>query len=482
MAAVRGLPIPPPEENIVQSRFVPEPQQSPYAEATTPDSTQSNTTPQSITIPSHHESPFNNSPSLSPSHPAFSSSFSNANLSSSPSEQASHKNPLFRGRAKTLASLASLSRHNTQEIIPQEKQLPKDPCYNGVPLEAVLYKNAIECPICFMYYPPYLNQTRCCDQPICSECFVQIKRPDPHIPEHADPSLPILADAPPPPLPESESQLISEPATCPFCKTSELGVTYEPPPFRRGLTYGNSPAALRSAMSSVSSINSQGQPGHSRRRNLSISADAPNVITTDKVRPDWSKKLSDARAQAQRRAVAATALHNAAFVINMADGDARLPFARRRRTLFGGPEPPAFGGPSGNRLIAVTSETPSQDGQSDLFPGRTSSRRNRIEELEDMMLTEAIRQSMAMEEERQKKEEKEAAKKEGKKGWRPFDGSSASNQEASSSSALGPSSGSSASTPGEPSTAPGQEFRSLDSVIGDDVSPGERPEGKPAGV
>ena len=55
------------------------------------------------------------------------------------------------------------------------------------PLEVLLYREAIECPICFLYYPKYLNRTKCCSQLICSECFVQIKRADPHTP-YADSS------------------------------------------------------------------------------------------------------------------------------------------------------------------------------------------------------------------------------------------------------------------------------------------------------
>lgn len=31
------------------------------------------------------------------------------------------------------------------------------------------------------YYPPLINTSRCCDQPICTECFVQIKRAEPTI-------------------------------------------------------------------------------------------------------------------------------------------------------------------------------------------------------------------------------------------------------------------------------------------------------------
>jgi hypothetical protein len=324
--------------------------------------------------------------------------------------------PLFRGRAKTLASLSSLSRNNSQaDMSPQEMQLSKDPYVNGQPIEAFLYKNASECPICFLYYPPYLNKTRCCDQPICSECFVQIKRPDPHPPEHHDDD----------PNTESENgvsneeyQLVSEPAACPYCKLPEFGITYEPPPFRRGLAYANQPSHLKSAMSSSSSISSMGISGHSRRRNQSLSVDSPSVITTDKIRPDWAKKLADARAHALRRAAAATALHNAAYVIgNTGEGSSRFSIGRRRRTFFSGdgdvPSPLPLGNvgallAAADRQQAVANRA--GDGQTDLFPGRSSSRRTRMDTLEELMMMEAIRQSIAMEDERKRKEEKEAAK------------------------------------------------------------------------
>lgn len=134
--------------------------------------------------------------------------------------------------------------------------------------------------------------------------------------------------------------LVSEVAACPFCVTPEFGVSYEAPPFRRGLAYANQANShplrnLNSAMSSSSSLQS-GQGG--RKRATSLSANSPQVITTDKVRPDWAKKLADARAHALRRSAAATALHNAAYVLgNQGDGQLRggLTFGRRRRTLFG---------------------------------------------------------------------------------------------------------------------------------------------------
>ncbi|KAM0720675.1 hypothetical protein Q7P37_004812 [Cladosporium fusiforme] len=306
---------------------------------------------------------------------------------------------LFRGRAKTLASLATGSKSQSPDLTPQEIRLPQDPCVNGLPIEAYLYREPSECPICFLYYPPYLNKTRCCDQPICSECFVQIKRPDPHPPEHEQPG----EERPPE---EEAEMLVSEVASCPFCVTPEFGITYEPPPFRRGLAYAKqtSPHPLTKTTSATSSQTSL--PTGGRRRTTSISATASQVITTDRVRPDWAKKLSDARAHALRRSAAATALHNAAYMLggNQAETSSRGAFGRRRRTFFG--DSPGASG----------SGTPREETESgaDIAPDRTSSRRGRVQDLEDLMMMEAIRLSLAAEDERKRKEEK-GARKEGKK-------------------------------------------------------------------
>lgn len=325
-----------------------------------------------------------------------------------------------------MAALTTSSRNNSQaDMTPQEVQLPKDPNVNGQPIEVFLYKEASECPICFLYYPPYLNKTRCCDQPICSECFVQIKRPDPHPPEHHDddPNNANSNGESQEQSPLDEYTLVSEPATCPFCKQPEFGITYDPPPFKRGLTYANHAnghplASMTSAMSSASSINSQGlsTPGRHKRRTTSLGANEPSVITTDKIRPDWAKKLADARAHALRRAAAATALHNAAYVLGNAENASRFGIGRRRRTLFGADSPGGAGssGSVGALLAAAdrhgAAGSGDTAGQSDLFPGRHSSRRTRIEDLEELMMMEAIRLSLAAEEERKRKEEKEAAR------------------------------------------------------------------------
>ena len=49
-------------------------------------------------------------------------------------------------------------------------------------LEIKLRRGSLECPICIMFYPSNINYTRCCIQPICTECFLQSKRDAPHFP------------------------------------------------------------------------------------------------------------------------------------------------------------------------------------------------------------------------------------------------------------------------------------------------------------
>ena len=417
VAVANDLPLPAPDEIPPEEPPRPANHLSPQWNPRSSDSNINN-----LTVPMGARSMSQNSDrsgSLSPSHPAFSLPSPTSPIAQN--TQSTTASPFFRGRAKTLASLASGSRNASQtEMAPQELQLPKDPYVNGQRVEAFLYKNAAECPICFLYYPPYLNKTRCCDQPICSECFVQIKRPDPHPPEHHG------EESAPSTEPQEEIQLVSEPAACPFCVQPEFGVTYEPPPFRRGLIYAHqgqpSLHSATSAMSSTTSVNSSGVASPSgRRRATSLAVNDKTVITTDMVRPDWAKKLADAKSHALRRAAAATALHNAAYMMgNIQQQEGRgFTLGRRRRTMFGTDS----AGSSGQGTPRREGEGPSGRGESsgDIFPGRHGPRRgggNRLDDLEELMMMEAIRLSLAAEEERKKKDDKDAAKeakKEGKK-------------------------------------------------------------------
>ncbi|KAG8808224.1 SNF1-interacting protein, partial [Serendipita sp. 401] len=138
--------------------------------------------------------------------------------------------------------------------------------------EAQIYRGAVECPICFMYYPSNINRSRCCFQAICTECFVQIKRNEP-----------------------TPTHLVSEPACCPYCQQENFGVTYTPPPWRSGLlTDAN---AMRPDMPTKSSSTSSES---SRRK--SLSHDNPNVVTIDQIRPDWEERLAAVKAAVARRA------------------------------------------------------------------------------------------------------------------------------------------------------------------------------------
>ncbi|PLB37187.1 Sip5p [Aspergillus candidus] len=422
MAAARGLPIPAPDEIPPELEYRNPPRVT--------EDTKESSDPRSIqhlTVPITSRSQSDGSDVSQSSTPAQSLP------STSPISQGTSSSPLFRTRAKTLASLTTSRNANVADPGPREMQLPHDPFVNGQPMEAYLYKAASECPICFLYYPPYLNRTRCCDQPICSECFVQIKRPEPHPPEHgdADPNAPAPAttsEAAPPD--NQDGQLVSEPAACPFCVQPEFGVTYMTPPFRRGLTYPADPGSrlnLASPVSSTSSLSSGNVASFTgRRRATSLSAADPAVITTDRIRPDWAQKLANARAHAARRSAAATALHTAAYMMNSnpsASESRNFGIGRRgvmRRS--GAPEgqgSPGRGSPALQALAFLTdrrgagNETDSAE-EGGGTPARSGSRRTRVDDLEDMMMMEAIRLSLASEEERRKREDKEA-KKEAKK-------------------------------------------------------------------
>ncbi|KKA20411.1 Protein sip5 [Rasamsonia emersonii CBS 393.64] len=479
VAAARGLPIPPADQipPELEDTIRPKP-----AEGSTesPDKDA-----QYLTVPISSRSPSFTSDTSQNAQGAQSLP------STSPIASGTSSSPIFRGRAKTLAALAT-SKGNNADMSPREVMLPHDPFVNGQPIEAYLYKDATECPICFLYYPPYLNRTRCCDQPICSECFVQIKRPEPHPPEHGESNANASSEGGAGGEQQrgnndGEWQLVSEPAACPFCVQPEFGVTYNPPPFRRGLVYATpngsrpgqatqvtSPVSSTSSLASSNTAANGSQPATTgRRRATSLSANDPSVITTDMIRPDWAQKLANARAQAARRAAAATALHTAAYLMNSPGNESRNSGGRRgvlRRTGGGGSgsqSPSNYTGSPALHALAFLSErrggADQQHGEEgNLAPPRGSSRRSRIDDLEEMMMMEAIRQSLASEEERRRKAEKEVqegGQTEGKGGQKGGEGGAQehtfSRVESSSSSVLGEESSATGKGKGVERVAPG---------------------------
>lgn len=145
-----------------------------------------------------------------------------------------------------------------------------------------------ECPICFLYYPSTLNFSRCCHQPICTECFVQMKRADPN---HTNPPS-------------------SEPRSCPFCVEPNFGVTYTPPEElereRRPSGSGSGSDSLNDATDATNfaemAIGTGGVGSRGSGKKKILPAEDPNVITVDQVRPDWHYKLAQAEAAIARRA------------------------------------------------------------------------------------------------------------------------------------------------------------------------------------
>lgn len=286
---------------------------------------------------------------------------------------------------------------------------------DGKPAELTVYKGSIECPICFLFYPKYLNHTRCCAQPICSECFVQIKRPDPHPPYHEGGSSEEQASTSNSNTTSEKEQheLVSEPACCPYCTAPDFGVIYIPPPFRTGLAQESSsklhlPSLFShhgSGTSTPASDQTAESEGRPRRHRTSVPPSAPEVVTTDQIRPDWSANLHAARQHQARRSAAANALHATAFLMNNNnEGGSSSSSSRTKKKkssrLRGLASPSVVG--NGRTQTPVQSHTASS--------GESSSRRG----LEDMMLVEAIRLSLSEEDSRKKKEKEQKKKAKGK--------------------------------------------------------------------
>ncbi|KAK6457654.1 uncharacterized protein RJT20DRAFT_114698 [Scheffersomyces xylosifermentans] len=265
-----------------------------------------------------------------------------------------------------------------------------------------LYRNATECPICFLYYPKYLNVSRCCLQPICTECFVQIKRLDPHPPHDDSSNEPGSEELP--------HTLISEAASCPYCASPDFGVTYDPPRListgiNGSIKAGNYIEPFQSipedAVTSSPGSGTNVQPSvaidemrvmkkgaKNGKRRASLAADAPGVITVDMIRPDWEQKLISARNKLARKAATASAIHASNLIINEEEDD---PSNSPRRRRFSAP------------MARETSSNRSRPG--------TNSAANHLRTVEERMIEEALRLSLIDEEERKKKVDAEERKK-----------------------------------------------------------------------
>ncbi|KPV75855.1 uncharacterized protein RHOBADRAFT_52872 [Rhodotorula graminis WP1] len=271
---------------------------------------------------------------------------------------------------------------------------------------ATLYQaKALECPICFLYYPPNMVHTRCCDQPICTECFVQIKRAEP-----------------------TPTHLESEPAACPFCMETNFGGVYEKP-----VRPPYAPTPSGGSGESGSSATSPATTAAPKPRRKSFAHTEKEVVTTDMIHPDWEAKLEAMKAAVARRA-------NRRIVFRQV-GDRLIPVGissgrgggadGANPTMATTTLPPNFLSQIAAALDASNEGGGGGTSSSGRRRGSRSARRSRggsggndeiaqlLESLglgggpdiEEMMVQEAMRLSQLEEEERQKKtQEEEAAK------------------------------------------------------------------------
>ncbi|UZJ55022.1 hypothetical protein CBS101457_004342 [Exobasidium rhododendri] len=246
-----------------------------------------------------------------------------------------------------------------------------------------------ECPICFLHYPSPLNNTRCCGQAICTECFVQIKRADPTA--HTPPS--------------------SEPAACPYCQESNFGVIYKAP----------SPGVLSGEIQREAGVAERADAAREQAEGIaegshvsgnkrkSFSHQSPDVTTIDEIRPDWETKLAAAEAATTRRA-------NRRIIMRQV-GDRLIPVGVSSSRL--GSELPAgsTAGPGGAIILGENTRWGAGLLSSVAGGGRGDRRSNRRDlsqllqglgdgstDMEEIMMMEAMRLSLLEHEEQQRRE------------------------------------------------------------------------------
>lgn len=214
-----------------------------------------------------------------------------------------------------------------------------------------------------------------------------MKRSEPHYPTNDDnPDSPSPA---PSNLNLNPMNLISDPVRCPFCVKSEFGVVYNPPLWlpQDPRQHPSHPEIATSPLHSDTDLplakrEEMYPPGHQR------------VVLSDNIRPDWYQALAHRRRVEARRLATATALQQA------------LAVAGQRRRSVGGRIP--AGGSAGGMGAGVVA------GQERRI-GRRADGMIRItrDEADEMMLQEAIRQSLMTEEEERRKRDEEERKKSG---------------------------------------------------------------------
>ncbi|KAJ1873441.1 SNF1-interacting protein [Coemansia sp. RSA 990] len=213
-----------------------------------------------------------------------------------------------------------------------------------------LLRRHIECPICFLYYPKNINYTRCCHKPICTECFVQIKRK------------------------LDDDQIV--PTHCPYCVEPNLGVVYHAPAITNGMAPSDSAARPRTL----------GESGRARSHSSATATRKPIIVMSDDIRPYRVREL-----QAQIEAKHKRQLRSAENMEYIAAATRRMSARDARPPGSGNPEY-RFSLARGRRGSSVLTRANALTEYSSYLNAMHAAGHT---DLEEFMLAEAIRQSLA---------------------------------------------------------------------------------------
>ncbi|XBW35069.1 hypothetical protein QEN19_000632 [Hanseniaspora menglaensis] len=220
--------------------------------------------------------------------------------SSSKSERKLKKSLIFAARLYKLKSI--WQQDENERYLDAKNSFSANNMVSNDKLLLDLYRNGDECPICFLYLPKNFNYSRCCYQPICTECFVQIKRKEPHYQNSHDENELTASE-------DTIETLVSECAHCPYCATPDFGVIYEMSSSitKTGLGSGTLPSEY--TVRTEEKIDSSDSLVQNRRRAQSIPANHKSVVTSDMIRPDWEANLSKAKLKLKKRFAKANTIH-----------------------------------------------------------------------------------------------------------------------------------------------------------------------------
>ncbi|KAJ2851181.1 SNF1-interacting protein [Coemansia brasiliensis] len=213
-----------------------------------------------------------------------------------------------------------------------------------------LLRRHIECPICFLYYPKNINYTRCCHKPICTECFVQIKRK------------------------LDDDQIV--PTHCPYCVETNLGVVYHAPTITNGMAPTDSAARPRTL----------GESGRARSHSSATATRKPIIVMSDDIRPNRVREL-----RAQIEVKHKRQLRSAENMEYIAAATRRMS-ARDTRQQGSGNSEPRFSLTRGRRGSSALARADIAAEYSSYLNAMHAAGHT---DLEEFMIAEAIRQSLA---------------------------------------------------------------------------------------